>query len=44
MAKLVFTDNSQDWQNRPDFPKTTLTQVSWDTAPDTAVPTFFWAR
>jgi len=37
MARLVFTDHPSFWRTGSDFPKIPLTQVSWDSAPDTPV-------
>ena len=37
MARLVFTDVPGSWRTGSDFPNIPLTQVSWDSAPDTAV-------
>ena len=37
MARLVFTDHPSLWRTGSDFPKIPLTQVSWDSAPDTPV-------
>ena len=37
MASLLFKDNPSLWRTGSDFPKVPLTQVSWDTDPDTAI-------
>lgn len=37
MAKLVFTDHPVLWRTGSDYPKIPLTQVSWDSDPDTPV-------
>jgi hypothetical protein len=44
MANLVFSDHPAEWRTGGDFPKIPLTQVSWDTAPDTPVAYVFFGH
>jgi hypothetical protein len=44
MANLVFKDHPAEWRTGGDFPKIPLTQVSWDTAPDTPVAYVFFGH
>lgn len=43
MANLVFADNSNNW-HCVDFPNLALTQVSWDTSPDTPLAYVFFGH
>jgi len=44
MPNLVFSDHPHEWANGGDFPHIPLTQVSWDTAPDTPVAYVFFGH
>lgn len=44
MAKLVFTDHPMLWRTGSDFPKVPLTQVSWDSDPNTPVPYVYFGH
>jgi hypothetical protein len=44
MANLIFTNHPAEWRTGSDFPKVSLTQVSWDTAPNRAVAYVFFGH
>lgn len=44
MANLIFTDHAQTWKNGGDFPQIPLTQVSWDSDPQTPVAFVFFGH